>query len=123
MKCAYEAANGVEAHMIANLLEQQRLLTRIDGEHLAGGIGDLPAMGLVRVMVNEDDFDRAREIIREWEASTPPPQGEVVSRRSNAPLWFLLGMLAGAALMSWIGTLQAAEVAAMREIAPYALSA
>jgi hypothetical protein len=96
--------------MIANLLEQQRLMTRIDGEHLAGGIGDLPAAGLVRVMVNEDDFDRAREIIREWEAASPPPAEYAAPKRSNAPFWFLLGLMTGAALMSWMGKINAHQI-------------
>jgi hypothetical protein len=102
MKCAYEAANGVEAHMIANLLGQYSIATRIDGEYLAGGIGELPATGLVRVMVNEPDFDRAREIIREWEAKSPRETATVSRNRSRGPAWFTLGVAVTIAVMTWI---------------------
>ena len=98
MKCAYEAANGVEAHMIANLFEQQHIHARIDGEHLTSGIGELPAVGLVRVMVNADDYERAREIIGEWERSSPVVENSP-SSRSIAPVWFMLGVLVGMAIM------------------------
>ena len=53
MKLLYEAANTVEAHMILNLLEQSSLSARIDGEYLQGGVGELQAIGIVRVMVDE----------------------------------------------------------------------
>jgi hypothetical protein len=105
MKCAYEAANGVEAHMVANMLEQQRIDTRIDGEHLASGVGELPAMGLVRVMVDEERYDHAREIIREWEKTSPADGASAAVSRSNALAWFALGMIVGAALMNWMAHL------------------
>jgi len=95
--------------MIANLLEQQRIHARIDGEHLAGGIGDLPAMGLVRVMVNEDDLDSARGIIAEWEASSPPAAKDSVERRPGAFGWFVVGVLVGAALMGLLSRARASE--------------
>jgi hypothetical protein len=105
MKCAYEAANGVEAHMVANMLEQHRIDTRIDGEHLASGIGELPAMGLVRVMVDEDRFARAREIIHEWEKASPQDGANVASNRPNALAWFAVGVIVGAFLMNWLAHL------------------
>jgi hypothetical protein len=101
MKCAYEAANGVEAHMVANMLEQSGIEARVDGEHLASGIGDLPAVGLVRVMVDERDHGRAREIIANWEAQSPPdtiPE----PKRSYAPAWFLVGVAFTLALTQWL---------------------
>lgn len=71
MKLLYEAQNSIEAHMILNMLEQAGLSGRIDGEYLQGGVGELQAMGIVRVMVEESDYARAREIIDEWDASQP----------------------------------------------------
>lgn len=66
MKLIYEASNSVEAHMILNLLEQAGLSARIDGEYLQGGIGELQAIGVVRVMVDEADYTEAKAIIEEW---------------------------------------------------------
>jgi hypothetical protein len=102
MKCAYEAANGVEAHMVANLLEQHSIASRIDGEYLAGGVGELPASGLVRVMVELSDYDRARQIIREWEAKSPPDKPQTPRSRSLAPAWFLFGLVVALAAVSWL---------------------
>ena len=68
MKCVYEATTALDAYMIFNLLVQEGIQGRVDGEYLAGGIGELQAINLVRVMVDEDDYDQAIKIIREWEA-------------------------------------------------------
>ena len=67
MISVYEASSGLEAHMVANLLEQAGIVVHIDGEYLQGGMGILPAMDMVRVLVNEEDLDRAREVIAEWD--------------------------------------------------------
>lgn len=71
MKTLYQASNGVEAHMILNLLEQEGIAGRVDGEYLQGGIGELPAAGLVRVMVAEEDYAAARAIVDKWDAAQP----------------------------------------------------
>ena len=73
MKLVYEAANSIEAHMVLNMLEQEGIEGRIDGEFLQGGIGDLPAGGLIRVMVQECDYERARAIVQDWDAAQPEP--------------------------------------------------
>jgi len=74
MRLLYEAANGVEAHMILNLLEQQELSGRIDGAFLQGGIGELPAGNQVRVMVEEHDYAAAKAIVTAWDAAQPPAE-------------------------------------------------
>ena len=71
MKKLYEASNSVEAHMILNLLEQEGLTGRVDGEYLQGGVGELPAAGLVRVMVAEEDYAAAKSIVDKWDAAQP----------------------------------------------------
>jgi hypothetical protein len=68
MKCVYEASNTIEAHLVNNLLISEAIHGRIDGEYLAGGIGELQAIGLIRVMVPEAEYERAMAIIRDWEA-------------------------------------------------------
>jgi len=102
MKCAYEAANGVEAHMIANLLEQVGIETRIDGEHLAGGVGELPAAGLVRVMVEEHRYDRARKVIQDWERTSTSETPSQARPRSTGVVWFVLGAGVTIAIMAWV---------------------
>ena len=76
MKLLYEAQNSIEAHMILNLLEQDGLVARIDGEYLQGGVGELQAVGVVRVMVDEGDYSSARKIIEQWDAKQTEETGE-----------------------------------------------
>lgn len=66
MIVVYEADGSVEAHLIKNMLAQANIESYIHGESLTGGIGDLQTMGLVRVMVNETDYEIAREIVEDW---------------------------------------------------------
>ncbi|WMW81466.1 DUF2007 domain-containing protein [Undibacterium cyanobacteriorum] len=68
LKKVYDASNPIEAHMLCDLLTQQGIQAFIEGEHLQGGIGDLPAMGLVRVVVGEEQFAEAIKLVAEWEA-------------------------------------------------------
>ena len=71
--------------MILDLLAQQRIAGRIEGEYLQGGVGGLQAMGLVRVLVHEADYEEARRIIREWESQQPALQYiQVVARFGRA---------------------------------------
>ncbi len=96
MKTLYQASSALEAHMILNLLETEGISGRIDGEFLQGGVGELPAAGLVRVMVAEDDYQAAKEIVNEWEASQPPQSGDQLSaeRVRKFPI-FLAGIAVG----------------------------
>ncbi|MCW7536857.1 DUF2007 domain-containing protein [Aquabacterium sp. A7-Y] len=98
MKTVYQAANGVEAHMIVDLLKQEGVSAHIHGEHLQGAIGELPASGLVRVAVDDADVERARETIARWEATQPEePKQDVPARRSRGFTGFLLGLVLGVA--------------------------
>src|ERR1019366_1945209 len=97
MKSVFEASTGLDAHMVLNLLEQRRIAGRIEGEYLQGGIGELAAMGFVRVMVAEEDCAEARQIISEWEALQPP--GEKIEPETSASISlriFIAGVFVGA---------------------------
>lgn len=95
MRTLYEAASGVEAHMLLDLLKQRGIEAHIQGEHLQGAMGELPAAGLVRLVIDEEHYDEARDILDAWEAlqpaATPAPP-----RRGGRFRWFVLGVLLGA---------------------------
>ena len=55
--------------MIKNLLEQQEIPAYVFGDYLQGGVGEIPAIGLVTVNVSDSDYTRAKEIVDEWDAS------------------------------------------------------
>jgi len=67
MKNIYDAKNTIEANLIKNILQQEGVSAHIRGEYLQGGMGELPAMGLVSIMVDDADCQRAEKIIRDWE--------------------------------------------------------
>jgi len=71
MRKLYDAANGVEAHMIVDLLKQEGIAARTDGEYLQGAVGGLPATGIVRVMIDEDQYQAGRAVIDRWNAAQP----------------------------------------------------
>ncbi|MBT9539054.1 DUF2007 domain-containing protein [Thiobacillus sp.] len=71
MQTVYEASNAVEAHILQGYLEQEGIAVQIVGAYLQGGVGELPAHGLVRLLADEANFDRARAAIQRWEAASP----------------------------------------------------
>lgn len=71
MRTAYEASNAIEAHILQGYLEQEGITVQVVGAYLQGAIGELPAHGLVRLLVDDNDYDRARAAILRWEAASP----------------------------------------------------
>lgn len=98
MKCVFQARHMIEAHMLANLLDQVGIMAQVQGDMLQGGMGELPAAGLSTVWVATNDEDRALEVIAEFEASQPADRGEGALTSGSAPLagqGFLAGLLLG----------------------------
>lgn len=114
MKRVYEARDGLEAHMVAGLIEQAGIMAQVNGDMLQGGVGDLPAAGLASVWVADSDEHRAREVIGDFEASQPPTAAPTLRERLREPgrvepdsgrafrQGLLVGVLLGAALMGWL---------------------
>ncbi len=103
MKSVYEASSGLDAHMVLNLLEQHGISGRIEGEYLQGGIGELAAMGFVRVLVADENHTEAMQIIREWEAIQPAEEEVKPETRTSIALRiFISGLFLGAAIMYWV---------------------
>jgi len=67
MVVVYEAHDSIEAHLLRGLLEQAGITARILGEDLTGGIGEIPAQGLLRLVVSSEDFESARTVIASYE--------------------------------------------------------
>jgi len=95
MKSVYETSNSLEAHMILNLLSQEGIVGRIDGEYLLGGMGELQAMGFIRVLVPDNFYDEALKIIAQWESTQPPVTEEETTRQSSSPFKFIIGIIFG----------------------------
>lgn len=96
--------------MIKELLNMQGIEAHINGEHLQSGVGELPAINLVKVSVNDNDFAQAKEIIELWESQeiAQEPASEITAdSRSLFPgsyrhyISFLLGLALGAIAVYW----------------------
>jgi hypothetical protein len=104
MKSVFEASNTVEAHMVLHLLSQHGLAGRVEGEYLTGAMGDLPVSGLVRVVVDEPDYEAARAVVAAFESEQPadaalPAGRKGVSRLSWASVGLVLGIAVTAAAL------------------------
>ena len=75
MRAIYEPVHSIEANLIVGLLQQFGIEAHIAGEYLQGGAGELPAFGLMRVMVADDDAEAARQLIEEWNSGEPVMEG------------------------------------------------
>ena len=69
MKTVYDAGTNIEAHLVMHQLQQAGIEASIQGEFLQGGIGELPAAGNIRVMVDPKDEAEARLVIADWDAA------------------------------------------------------
>ena len=70
----FQAADLPEAHLVAGLLGRAGIEARVLNEHAAGGLGDIPfgeAYPEVWI-VNDHDFDRANDVLDEFEFAEPP---------------------------------------------------
>ncbi len=63
MQAVYDAANLIDAYLVRHALEAAGIPVHIRGEALVGGVGELPAFGLVAVCVPESACPRARQLI------------------------------------------------------------
>jgi hypothetical protein len=82
--------------MILNLLQQEGLSGRVDGEYLQGGIGELPAAGLVKVMVPEQDYAAAKLIVDKWDAAQPDREPIPVPKKAGNKFGiFAVGLMLG----------------------------
>ena len=63
MRVVYQAENVIDAHLVRGVLEQAGIPAWVRGEHLAGGIGQLPAIGLIDVCVPDAAGAEARGVV------------------------------------------------------------
>lgn len=68
MHIVYHAENLFDAHLVKDALEHAEIPAFISGEYLTGGVGQLPAMDYIAVMVPESALPAARAIVRGVEA-------------------------------------------------------
>lgn len=67
MKVIYHAENVIDANLVKHLVEEAGMLAFVNGGYLQGGVGELPASGLVTVSVADEDEAAARAVVRDFE--------------------------------------------------------
>jgi hypothetical protein len=98
MQRVYQAANNVEAHMVVHMLDQAGVQAHVQGEHLQSGAGELPLGNLVAVAVADEDVPKAREIIRDWEATIVTPEPGAAAPAKSSATSYTVAFTVGALL-------------------------
>ncbi|RUL76805.1 DUF2007 domain-containing protein [Dyella choica] len=65
MRIVYRAQNLIDAHLVKDALESAEVPAFISGEYLTGGVGQLPALDYVAVLVPESSIDAAEPVVRQ----------------------------------------------------------
>ncbi len=105
METVFNAGNNIEAYMIANLLERSDISANVMGEHLQSAVGEIPAHGIIRVVVDPADAAQALEVIRDWEQRQVPVDPEEATnprKKSGSSVFpFMLGAIIASAILLW----------------------
>jgi len=80
----YQANSSIDAKLIQDQLAFGDIQSHIMGDLLQGGVGELQPQGLVKVMIGEADFEKAKEVIIEWEKKLPRKEN-VITQPSKSP--------------------------------------
>lgn len=76
MQRIYEPRDLLEAEMLRGMLVAEGIEVFLTGRHLVGAVGELPAAGLLGLMVNREQAERARQLIAEYNGAEPLPGDE-----------------------------------------------
>jgi hypothetical protein len=68
MRIVYHAQSLIDAHLVRDALAHAEIPAFISGEYLTGAVGELPALGLVAVMVPDAATEAAEGIVRAVDA-------------------------------------------------------
>jgi hypothetical protein len=68
MRIVYHAQSLIDAHLVRDALAQAEIPAFISGEYLTGAVGELPALGLVAVMVPDAAGEAAEGVVRAVDA-------------------------------------------------------
>ncbi|UCJ16574.1 DUF2007 domain-containing protein [Pseudomonas sp. MM211] len=76
MKRIYEPQDLMEGELLRSMLASEGIQAHLIGGHLVGAVGELPACGLLGMLVEDDDAERAQRLIAEYNGAQPLPGDE-----------------------------------------------
>ncbi len=76
MQRIYEPQDVMEGELLLGMLASEGIEAYLTGQHLAGAVGELPACGLLGVMVEDAQAHRAQQLIAAYNAALPLPGDE-----------------------------------------------
>jgi len=79
MQRIYEPENLLEAELLLGMLASEGIVAHVQGRDLVGAVGELPACGLLALVVADEDAERARLLIGAYNAAQPVPGDEPAS--------------------------------------------
>lgn len=84
MKIIYRAENLIEAHIVSGMLNANGIFTYVGGHYLQGAVGDLSPLGFANVFVNDDDYERALPVLKEYDCNASGDQAASHSHTLDA---------------------------------------
>lgn len=76
MQRVYEPRDLLEGEMLLGMLASEGVDAHLIGGHLLGAVGELPALGLLGLLVDNEDAEHARRLIAAYNAAAPLPGDE-----------------------------------------------
>lgn len=73
MQRIHEPADLGEGELLVAMLGSEGISAHLLGQHLLGALGELPASGLLAILVADEDALRARALIAAYNAAEPLP--------------------------------------------------
>jgi hypothetical protein len=73
MQRIHEPAGLGEGELLVAMLGSEGISAHLLGQHLLGALGELPASGLLAILVADEDALRARALIAAYNAAEPLP--------------------------------------------------
>ena len=76
MQRIYVPQDLLEAELLVGVLASEGVEAHLAGRHLLGAVGELPALGLLALVVEDEDAEHARRLIAGYNAAAPLPGEE-----------------------------------------------
>lgn len=94
MITVYEAHSSFDAKLIQDQLSFEGIDSHIMGDLLQGGMGELQAHGLVKLMVDEEDMEKSLTVIENWKntkvTKNEMPKSETTIQKNYKPILLMV---------------------------------